>query len=301
MFSVEDVVGKGKGAVAVCDIPKGTVILSCDPLFALVDDFDSVCSWCFVDCDPFGPPMRRKCKQCCARFCSDRCLELARSRHENFDCFIPSGNDDEDFADVQSVVAVHRLRSGEKAKLFDSALCWQKELDLGRLDRVASKASKVLGVHVSVAETEVILGKVKSNSFGLDSPMRKGEFNESGEPDVNFLGHAVYEEASFFNHTCERANVVRIRRERTLSFVCVRDVDKGEELCITYINSARHKDTNERQALLFELYGFHCDCRVCKGQLKPLDAMCARCGCCEFLEGLCCVCESEKIAERLIL
>jgi hypothetical protein len=76
---------------------------------------------------------------------------------------------------------------------------------------------------------EKVLGQIRSNCFGLDTPMLEGEFNELGEADVNFLGRAVYVEGSFFNHSCD-ANVARVRDGRRLLFVAKRDVQPGEEL-----------------------------------------------------------------------
>lgn len=300
LFHVKPIPGKGMGCVAACKLEKGTLLLSCDPLFALVQP--DVCEWCWFSDPTSERALPRKCRACSARFCSDRCLELARSRHDEIDCRVHSGcvEDDEDVDDVRAVLFVHALRKLGKAEQFDRDLCWQPILDLGLLSRVAEKASKVLQYAVAAEDVEKIVGKVHSNSFGIDAPMPAGEFNELGEPDVNFLGVAVYVEASFFNHTCEPANVVRVRQNRRLSFVCVSDVEEGQELCITYINSARHKDALERQALLHELYSFHCSCKVCSGEMPPKDRQCKECGCCEFVGDLCCVCYPEKIMESLL-
>lgn len=299
LFHVRDISGKGKGAVAARSFGKETVVLRCEPLFALLD-LDAACSWCYAESDAFGPPMRRKCKACAARYCSDRCMELSRGYHCQIECraFAGCSEDDEDVDDVRAVLLLDALRQAGRGGRFDNDLCWQRELDVGRLARVATKAARVLGRPVSSEETELILGKVRSNSFGLDVAMRSGETNEAGEPDVNFLGHAVFEEASFFNHTCEPANIVRVRVGRKLFFVSTRAVEQGEELCITYINSARHKQATERQALLFELYGFHCSCGVCVGSAALPARQCARCGCCEFVGNSCCVCDAQQIAER---
>ncbi len=120
---------------------------------------------------------------------------------------------------------------------------------------------------------------------------------------MNFLGRAVYLEASFFNHTCEPPALVRVRSGRRLFFVATRPVAAGEELCITYINSARHSDAVERRALLRELYGFDCGCGVCQGKVAPLTRLCERCGCCEFLGERgqwCCVCDAQTIEENLL-
>jgi hypothetical protein len=290
-FDVRSIPGKGSGCVATRKIAKGTVVLRCDPLFAVLQP--DVCDWCWS-----WRERCIKCRACCARFCSNRCLELARSQH-HCGLFAGCASNDEDEDDVRTVLLVHELRKQGKAKQFDEDLCWQSELDVGFLARVAEKASRAMKGDVTAQDVERILGKVRSNSFGIDAPMPEGEFGESGEPDVNFLGSASYVEASFFNHTCEPANVVRVRENRRLSFIAVRNVEEGEELCITYINSARHKDNVERQALLHALYLFHCSCRVCVGEMPPIEKQCSKCGCCEFVEELCCVCEPSKIMEMM--
>ncbi len=308
MFRVCAISGKGRGAVAVGEIAPGTVVLSCEPLFALLCDNDSTCAWCFADSDPYGPPYRRKCERCgIARYCSDRCRELARSAHEADECTVVAavaalGEREEDIVeDVLSVALVETLRKRGKSASFDEELCWAEQLDKGRLKRVAETSARVLGHIVEPERAQAIVGKIASNSFGLDTPMREGEFNESGERDVNFLGRVVYVEASFFNHTCDAPNVVRVRAGRRIHFLAGRAIADGEELCITYINSARHADNVERQAKLFEYYAFHCNCGVCDGSVPSQTRMCERCGCCEFFGHQkyewCCVCDAQKIEE----
>jgi hypothetical protein len=145
MFNVVEIPLKGKGAIACEKIVAGGLVLRCEsPLFALVNDPDNVCSWCFRDGDPFGPPMRRKCEKCnVARYCSDRCRELARAFHSEVECeaLLRCRDlvDDEDADDVTSVLIVRALRQGGRAERFKE-LCWQPDVDVAHVSRVANKA-----------------------------------------------------------------------------------------------------------------------------------------------------------------
>ena len=299
-FVVDDVVGKGKGALAARRLSRGDLVLACDPLVAVLEDPDFVCDRCFREADVAGPPLRRRCVGCRARFCSERCAEEGKTRHGR-ECAARGkaeergDEEEEERDDVLAVVAVETAPDEER-KEFDARLCWMPCEEAGRAEKVARRASEALGREVTAKRAEEIGGKMASNSFGLDVPMAEGEFNGDGEPDVNYLGRAIYVDASFFNHTCEAPNVARVRLGRRMYFLATRNVEVGEELCITYINSARHVDKNERCALLFELYGFHCTCKVCREDLGPQCELCRRCGCNSFLDQLCCVCDVEKIA-----
>ena len=312
MFRVEEVPGKGRGAVASAAIAAGAVVLECDPWLVLLHEPAFTCRWCFASRSPLDAPYRLRCERCGVRYCSDRCRELGRRVHEEEgECEAVAGvakemaadRDDDECDEVLAVVMAETARQQGRAAVFDERLCSEPQLDAARVARVARHSGRVLGREVGSERAVAVVGKVASNSFGLDAPLPPGEFSEDGEPDVCFLGRAVYLEASFFNHTCEPPALVRVRSGRRLRFVARRQIAAGEELCITYINSARHSEKGERQALLHELYGFHCGCGVCEGRVAPLARLCERCGCCEFLgerDQWCCVCDTEKIEETLL-
>lgn len=297
-YEVVEMASKGRGVIAACDITKGTLIMSCEPYLTFLDDYMDACSWCLMDHDPSKPAMRRVCQTCkTARWCSERCQVLAKRSHDEVECAVMKqmkqvlSPQDEDWDDMLCVCLTEKAEEGRKDFM---TLCFQKQQDVGKVARLTKKVEQVLGrpCTLSVEET---LGRHESNAFGIDCPFPPGESTESGEPDVNYIGRAVYPKASFFNHACE-ANVFRVRHHRTLFFIASCDIPKGMEMTITYIATQRHDTANERMAILFRDYGFHCDCRLCQLNTVPtLQNLCSRCGCLIHLDNKCSLCQAEVI------
>lgn len=91
------------------------------------------------------------------------------------------------------------------------------------------------------------------NSFGIRS--------EDGE---EYMGYALYPEASYFNHSCA-PNVAKVRVGRRWVFSAEREIGAGEECCITYLGGEeRELDVRERRARLREHWGFECMCVRCR-------------------------------------
>ncbi|KAL1677551.1 hypothetical protein EV122DRAFT_290982 [Schizophyllum commune] len=100
-----------------------------------------------------------------------------------------------------------------------------------------------------------ILARDHANAFGLFDMQEKGE--------SEMLGWAVYVAGSYFNHDCA-PNVRKIRRGRALQFVATRDVEVGEELCISYVDV---QDTKASRAAQFaQHWNFVCGCGRCRGE-----------------------------------
>lgn len=105
------------------------------------------------------------------------------------------------------------------------------------------------------------LSRHLSNSFGIwELPL---------SPDSENLGSAMYPSASYFNHSCE-PNVAKLRKGRAFLFFTSREVQAGEELCISYGSTERH--VVERGQYLRDWWGFTCTCPRCKRELDRLDS-----------------------------
>ncbi|PWV08307.1 hypothetical protein C3747_91g55 [Trypanosoma cruzi] len=77
-------------------------------------------------------------------------------------------------------------------------------------------------------------------------------------------GQGVYTVGCLFNHSCE-PNLQVVYSEsgdETLSVVALRDIEPGEELCISYIDESLSYP--ERQQELYEHYLFFCQCPKCE-------------------------------------
>ncbi|KPI43492.1 putative protein lysine methyltransferase SET6 [Cyphellophora attinorum] len=101
------------------------------------------------------------------------------------------------------------------------------------------------------------VSRASHNAFSI-RPTADGD--HSGE----FLGYGVWPEASFFNHSCN-PNVRKVRNGRQWSFTVARDVEQGEELCITYLGGEEKElDVVERRKRLQTEWGFMCGCERCQ-------------------------------------
>lgn len=67
---------------------------------------------------------------------------------------------------------------------------------------------------------------------------------------------------SYFDHSC-LPNVIHLDKERVTVIKSVLPIKQGDKLIIAYINCDDYKNKGERNALLEEVYGFRCKCRLC--------------------------------------
>ncbi|MEW5298204.1 MAG: hypothetical protein WDW36_001354 [Sanguina aurantia] len=81
------------------------------------------------------------------------------------------------------------------------------------------------------------------------------------------LGSAIYLMASMFNHSCDpNIEVTFPAGDATAVFTAARDIEAGEELCITYIDSGQA--FAQRQTALEYTYGFKCGCVRCEEEAE---------------------------------
>ncbi|KAL0428649.1 UNVERIFIED_CONTAM: Histone-lysine N-methyltransferase ATXR4 [Sesamum latifolium] len=75
------------------------------------------------------------------------------------------------------------------------------------------------------------------------------------------VGNAVYVLPSLYNHDCDpNVNIVWIENVDA-KVKALRDIEEGEELRICYIDASM--DYKARQTILYEGFGFHCNCLRC--------------------------------------
>ena len=79
----------------------------------------------------------------------------------------------------------------------------------------------------------------------------------------------IYVEFSKTNHACAANSVINIlNEEREITLVASRNIMKGEEIVMNYLNPYREKKPSlmlrfERRSELFKLSNFICTCEVC--------------------------------------
>ncbi|KAH7406375.1 hypothetical protein DE146DRAFT_647337 [Phaeosphaeria sp. MPI-PUGE-AT-0046c] len=94
------------------------------------------------------------------------------------------------------------------------------------------------------------------NAFGIRSLEDDGS---------EFFGYGCWPAASYFNHSCG-PNVEKKRVGRTWEFKVAKDVEVGEELCITYLSGEERTWSKEKRNLTLKRnWGFECACTRCEG------------------------------------
>jgi len=124
---------------------------------------------------------------------------------------------------------------------------------------------KELRGYVERGETvREVLAREVGNSFGIwDRGVGSVcDGNGDGERGEMF-GWGIYISASFFNHSCD-PNVRKEALGRGYVFYTARDVEAGEELCISYIGGeCATQGLEERRKSLKESWFFECACVRC--------------------------------------
>ena len=93
------------------------------------------------------------------------------------------------------------------------------------------------------------------NSFGIRSLEDEGS---------EFFGYGCWPAASYFNHSCG-PNLNKQRVGRVWEFTTARDIQKEEELCITYLSGEeRQLSRGRRMERLRRTWGFECGCERCE-------------------------------------
>ncbi|KAH8647641.1 hypothetical protein BX600DRAFT_442999 [Xylariales sp. PMI_506] len=121
-----------------------------------------------------------------------------------------------------------------------------------------------LGTAGDVADSVVsLICKVETNSFGL-YPGVTGEY-----PVVSlvsrgqYYGGGIYPTAAMFNHACCPNVTHRLDDLGHRIFQANRDIQPGEECCITYFDLVEYMDATSRRDEVSKSWSFRCQCQRC--------------------------------------
>ena len=79
-------------------------------------------------------------------------------------------------------------------------------------------------------------------------------------------------EISRLNHSCgPNCEVVWRADSKCQEVVAIRDIEKGEEMTICYLNMENRVNTREERSKILRQYGFSCSCRFCTVEDKVLE------------------------------
>ncbi|CAO1613572.1 unnamed protein product [Jaminaea pallidilutea] len=163
------------------------------------------------------------------------------------------------YQDLQSrVSASAHAKEDEKreAQLFERFVAAGEEQDVP----LSIEALQRLGLQTGL---EQVLTKSLSNAFQLSTGM------------LDDVGMCISPGLSMLNHSCvpNTAQVFPLGPQapgtQAMALVAIRDIKPGEELTVTYIDTAMPR--SRRQAVLLEEYGFACDCEGCSTSSTVLD------------------------------
>ncbi|CAJ1048916.1 histone-lysine N-methyltransferase SMYD3 [Xyrichtys novacula] len=265
--------GKGNGVRATARIRRGELVYSAEPLASCVSNKQAreVCHHCFTRCKTL-----LRCSQCkMARYCNTTCQKQAWSGHKT-ECkclrsLLPRAPTDSVRLAARIIFALlnpSHSRSGELYPLdeHESHLDSMSEHKRQGLSQLASMLELYLQQEVphlaqdmtsalppSCQETLSLIAKVTCNCFTISD----GELQE--------IGVGLYPSLSLLNHDC-RPNCVMVFEGTNLQLRAVQDINAGEELTISYIETLVL--TDERRKQLEEQYHFICHCQRCDSKDK---------------------------------
>jgi len=86
-------------------------------------------------------------------------------------------------------------------------------------------------------------------------------------------GTGLYALQSKLNHSCDpNVQIVFSSSNHVLSVEALRDIPKGEELCISYLSCCQLESSrHSRRKVLLENYLFECECGKCRAQINDPD------------------------------
>lgn len=88
--------------------------------------------------------------------------------------------------------------------------------------------------------------------------------NQAYSSQIQFPHNGIFLPAlgSLVNHSCNGNLAIDFEKDRTISWLALRDIQPGEELTISYIDETL--DVEDRQFRLRNYWGFTCQCEKCK-------------------------------------
>lgn len=108
--------------------------------------------------------------------------------------------------------------------------------------------------HVTAESLRLLSTRDAHNSFGIRS------LDDDGS---EFFGYGCWPAASYFNHSCA-PTIEKNREGRVWYFRAGRDMEKGDELCITYLSGEERRwSRGKRMQVLKRNWGFDCECERC--------------------------------------
>eukprot|EP00755_Sulcionema_specki_P009896 Sspe_Gene.44937::Locus_22119_Transcript_1_1_Confidence_1.000_Length_1459::g.44937::m.44937/K11426/SMYD; SET and MYND domain-containing protein len=289
-----DGVGGRMGVLAAVDLKAGDIVLCEDPMICFSIDENS-CAVCCAKVDRL-----LSCEVCGYEYyCSEECRSRAKEQWHAAQCVVPGGCKEVAVSKrLQRHYSLLRLSYVELSRCFAITVAARLHgLLATNPSHPTIRAFQRLARLTDDADQEVLSKYPQSFETRLSQFDQLQEIlcprsTTLGDPPYDFAWYrdlwmrvaanaidictdpeneicALLEVGSFFNHSCD-PNVVHMssagRGRPTVMFKTTRAVAKGEELCISYIDT--DQDTGQRQELLQQMYYFRCQCPKCSPPRK---------------------------------
>lgn len=123
-----------------------------------------------------------------------------------------------------------------------------------------ASAPRSLLPYITAGSIRTLAHRSSHNVFNIWSQ----DLDDGGSGGSECMGYGLWTAASYWNHSCG-ANVRKKRDGRTWKFWADRDVEAGEELCISYLGGdEKEMNRQERREKLREHWKFDCACERCR-------------------------------------
>lgn len=94
------------------------------------------------------------------------------------------------------------------------------------------------------------------------------ERTRSSLPKSELIGHGIYHISAHLQHSCDpNIKLVFPYCNNILRIVASRNIDKGDEICMSYIHLSSGMSSNARRSTLKSTYHITCTCELCEAEL----------------------------------
>ncbi|PLB46512.1 putative set and mynd domain-containing protein [Aspergillus steynii IBT 23096] len=245
------------------------------------------------------PRTRTSCPSNCVpdvAWCNEACRAADQARH-GFECTwlkkyaasIRSKWGEYDFGMLWLIVRILATRSVEEVGSLEStqrfkagwsaieSLCGSPETwahsqvrEWSTLVKKYMRTSESLPHGMSADDVLALICREEANSFGL-YPRETGilSLSDTSLDRGEQFAAAVYPRAAIANHSCSPNIIHKPDNNGRMVFVSSRDIQAGEECCISYFDLTEFVELSARREHLQKSFRFLCKCERCLGEETP--------------------------------
>eukprot|EP01064_Diplonema_japonicum_P023468 TRINITY_DN338_c1_g1_i1.p1 TRINITY_DN338_c1_g1~~TRINITY_DN338_c1_g1_i1.p1 ORF type:complete len:389 (+),score=92.42 TRINITY_DN338_c1_g1_i1:44-1168(+) len=250
LYETATIEGKGKALMAASDIKEGTVLTEDSVAHAATKD---VCDTCLK---ASSEDLLRcgACKK--THYCGQACQKKAWKGWHKKECKAFKTLEEDNITPTPTLVLVFRVLLLKNRETFLNGLT-------SHLNSI-KKERREMYVQMSVLANSLLrkAGEPEQELNFLLSVFAKCEANTFSvtNDDMETAAYTIYSTSSKINHSCV-PNMTASFTGKTVHFMAIKPIQKGDELTISYVELASTKE--ERNAELSDRYGFACTCSRC--------------------------------------